>query len=145
MDLIKLQWRLLWLTTKFLQTQPTPHGFVKTNLFFSAIVGFLTLSIIPLFKSATTFYEVWTFLANTYAKHTQGHIERLKINSNVLVKDLLAYQNICNTSKHGLTNLLSKVNLLIMKISLKRFWMDLMMIIDPCWCNKWVWHDNSFD
>ncbi|KAH7557325.1 hypothetical protein JRO89_XS11G0120400 [Xanthoceras sorbifolium] len=50
----------------------------QDKLIFSAIVGSLTHSIIPLIQCTTTSQEAWTILANTYTKPTRGYIKQIK-------------------------------------------------------------------
>ena len=44
----------------------------------NAILGSITLSIIPFIASTKTARDAWTALANTYAKPSEGHIMHLK-------------------------------------------------------------------
>ncbi|KAK2663042.1 hypothetical protein Ddye_001616, partial [Dipteronia dyeriana] len=50
----------------------------QNKLFFGALVGSLTVTIIPLITRATTSHQAWITLAYTYAKPTRGHIKQIK-------------------------------------------------------------------
>ncbi|CAA7049102.1 unnamed protein product [Microthlaspi erraticum] len=60
---------------------PNPEFILHTRqdkLFFSAVLGAIAQSVQPLLSKATTFAEVWTTLAATYAKPSRGHIKQLQ-------------------------------------------------------------------
>ena len=50
----------------------------QDNLIFSALVGSLTPSIIPLIQQTNSSREAWTTLANIYARPSRGRIKQIK-------------------------------------------------------------------
>ena len=50
----------------------------QDRLIFSALIGALTTNLQPLVSRAVTAVEIWTTLANTYAKPSRGHIKQLR-------------------------------------------------------------------
>ena len=47
----------------------------QDRLIFSALIGAITTNLQPIVSRAVTAFEIWTKLANTYAKPSRGHIK----------------------------------------------------------------------
>ncbi|KAD2804380.1 hypothetical protein E3N88_37757 [Mikania micrantha] len=52
--------------------------FRQDRLLFGALVGSLSLPIVPLITNATSSFDAWKILSNTYASPSRGHIKQLK-------------------------------------------------------------------
>ena len=52
--------------------------FRQDKLIFSALVGSLTPSLIPLTSQACTLRDAWDVLGNTYDRPSRGHIKHIK-------------------------------------------------------------------
>ncbi|KAI4353620.1 hypothetical protein L6164_002554 [Bauhinia variegata] len=69
--------------TVTINNEPIPNPAYNTwlcqdKLIFSALVGSLTPSIVPLIQQAHTSHEAWQILATTYARPSRGHIKQIK-------------------------------------------------------------------
>lgn len=52
--------------------------FRQDRLLFGALVGTLSPPIVPLITNATSSFEAWKILSNTYASPSRGHIKQLQ-------------------------------------------------------------------
>ncbi|XP_010424268.1 PREDICTED: uncharacterized protein LOC104709334 [Camelina sativa] len=59
----------------------------QDKLLYSALLGAISISIVPIISRAHTTDEIWTTLASTYAKPSRGHIRQIKIQHKNWKKD----------------------------------------------------------
>ena len=88
-------------TTSETSTTTTPNPKYLTwkrqdQLLFGALIGTLDPTIVPLVARASNSKDAWDTLANTYARHSRGHLKLLKTKFKNLTKGNLSISEYIN-------------------------------------------------
>ena len=107
------------------------HGFIKINSFLVLWLAPSRLLSFPSSLNPKPFIRPGKPWPTPMPDHLMVTSNKSKNNSNKHPRDLSQSPNICRPLKLKLTNLLYLANRLTMKISLRKSWRALMMIINP--------------